>query len=87
MQAWYRSSVFNLCQPADVQYELRTSPAGRQPRSSSPPQTPPDPDIPLDETTTLPAAVPHLQSDGVVSLAELLIVDPNQPFDTLEEMP
>jgi predicted phage baseplate assembly protein len=33
------------------------------------------------------AALPHIQADGSVSLAELLIVSPGHPFDSLEVMP
>jgi predicted phage baseplate assembly protein len=56
-------------------------------RADSPPTTEPDPDIGLDENLSLLAALPKVQDDGSVSLAELLIVDPNQPFDSLEVMP
>lgn len=41
----------------------------------------------LDTNPYLEAALPHQQSDGSISLAELLIIDPVQPFDILEVMP
>ena len=56
-------------------------------RADDPPDKTPDPDKRLDENLSLPAARPLPQSDGKVSLAELLIVDPKQPFDALEVMP
>jgi predicted phage baseplate assembly protein len=55
-------------------------------RTDSPPPIEPDPDIRLDENLSLVAALPNAQNDGTVSLAELLIVDPNQPFASLEVM-
>ena len=56
-------------------------------RADSPPTTEPDPDIRLDENLSLPAALPQAQDNGTISLAELLIIDPYQPFDSLEVMP
>jgi len=56
-------------------------------RADDPPDKTPDPDNRLDENLLLPAASPLPQPDGSVSLAELLIIDPKQPFDTLEVMP
>src|SRR5207249_1225608 len=40
-----------------------------------------------DEHPSLSADPPHLQDDGTVSLAELLIIDPLHPVDALEVMP
>jgi predicted phage baseplate assembly protein len=56
-------------------------------RTDDPPGEEPDPDIRLDENLSLPAALPQVQDTGTVSLAELLVIDPNAPFDLLEVMP
>ncbi len=56
-------------------------------RADDPPDKTPDPDNRLDDNLFLSAAPPRPQPDGTVSLAELLIIDPSQPFDTLEVMP
>lgn len=47
---------------------------------------PSDPKKPLDTDLTLPSALPQWQKDGAVSLAELLLLHPTQPFDALEVM-
>lgn len=56
-------------------------------RADAPPDIPPVPEEHLSDDLSLPAAQPLLKPDGGVSLAELLIVDPKQPFETLEVMP
>lgn len=56
-------------------------------RADDPPAKTPVPDDHLDDDLSLPAAQSLPQADGSISFAELLIIDPKQPFDTLEVMP
>jgi predicted phage baseplate assembly protein len=56
-------------------------------RRDNEPDHVPGPDNNLPEDSFLPAALPTLQKDGNIIPAELLLIDPAQPFYKLEEMP
>ena len=56
-------------------------------RTGQRPDPYPGPDNYLDENMSLTAAPPQPQTGGSITPAELLLIDPKQPFDTLEEMP